>query len=88
MRKKKYFEAFVDVGQIGEKTMVYIVKLHVTFKIRLTRKNSSFYAYFLPPGFLTKKHVNLSHFPDTPRLFFVCRIQGETRELMKETNPI
>ena len=30
----------------------------------------SLYAYFLPPGFLTKKHVNLSNFPDTPRLFF------------------
>ena len=39
-------------------------------KILLTSKISLFYAHILPFQFLIKKHMNLSNFPDTPRLFF------------------
>jgi hypothetical protein len=31
-RKKYYFEAFVDVGQISGKNFVYIVELHVKLR--------------------------------------------------------
>jgi hypothetical protein len=48
-------------------------------KIRFVSKNSSFYAHFLPPIFLTKKHMSLTNILDTPRQFFCA---GSNVQLM------
>jgi hypothetical protein len=57
-------------------TLVSITQLHT---IRLV-KNCHFQPNSLPLKLLTKKHVNLSNFLDTPKLFFGA---GSCPELMK-----
>ena len=58
-------------------------------RILMTNLQKGYFpAIFLPHKFLTKKHVNVSNFLDTPRLFFLFRMLLQTRNLMKETDPI
>ena len=80
--KKYFFRSFLKVGEENmEKCPVHAcTPCKITTpthensgnksKIRLASKISPFYTHFLPPWFLTKYHVNLSNFPDTPRLFW------------------
>ena len=57
-------------------------------KIRLTSKILPFYTHIFTNSIFDQKTREFKQFSGHPQTIFLCRIKGETCDLMKETDPI